>query len=142
LKFDTVNALVGNCYAYNIPKDLQREELVFEMKSIKGSFNYYIFPDNNNLNNIKYYNNEKLNGFITSKGNVSNRSSTKVILNMKMRNKQIIGDWKICIKTEDQNSEDSLYTIQAYLASNHYDIKEYQKLLLRKKLKKYLIFNF
>ena len=40
--------------------------------------------------------------------------------------------------TEDQNSEDSLYTIQAYLASNHYDIKEYQKLLLRKKLKKYL----
>ena len=44
--------------------------------------------------------------------------------------------------TEDQNSEDSLYTIQAYLASNHYDIKEYQKLLLRKKLKKYLNFNF
>jgi hypothetical protein len=134
LKFDTVNYDVGNCYVYNIPNESTKEELVFEMRSIKGNFNYYIFPDNNNLNNIKYYNNEKLNGFITAKGTISDKKSNQIVLDMKIRNKQISGDWKICIKTEDQKSENSLYTIQGYLASNHHHIKEYQKLLYRKKI--------
>lgn len=132
LKFDTVNNDFVNCYAYNIPKDYKKEELVFEMKSIRGNFNYYIFPDNNNLNNIKYYNNEKLNGFITAKGNVSDKDSKKIVLDRKTRSKQVTGDWKICIKTEQEKATNAMYTIQAYLSSNHYDIKEYQKLLLRK----------
>ena len=102
------------------------------MKSIKGNFDYYIFPDNNNLNDFKYYNNEKLNGFITQKGNVTDGNSKKILLDMKMRKKQITGDWKICVKTEEQKPANAMYTIQAYLASNHYDIKEYQKLLFRK----------
>jgi len=131
LKFDTVNHEVVNCYAYKIPKETlpKHDELVFEMKSIRGDdFDYYIFPDNNNLNNIKYYNNEKLNGFITAKGQVKGKDSKKIVLDMKMRRKQTTGDWKICIKTE-QKFSNAMYTIQAYLASNHYDIKEYQKLL-------------
>jgi hypothetical protein len=132
LKFDTVNSEIGNCYVYNIPNESSKENLVFEMRSIKGSFDYYIFPDNNNLNNIKYYNNEKLNGFITLKGNISEKNSNQVILDMKIRNKQTAGDWKICIKSDDQKSENSMYTIQGYLASNHHHIKEYQKLLYRK----------
>lgn len=125
LKFDSVNTEMGNCYAYNIPKNSKKDELMFEMKSIKGQMNYYIFPDNNNLNNIKYYNNEKLNGFITLKGKLTENESRKIGLDRKMRFKQTTGDWKICIKSE----EDAFYTIQAYLASNQYDIKEYQKLL-------------
>lgn len=133
LKFDSVSAEMGNCYAYNIPKIAKKEELVVEMKSIRGNFDYYIFPDNNNLNNIKYYNNEKLNGFITVKGNISDRNNGKIVLDMKKRSKQVTGDWKICIKTEEQKPASAMYTIQAYLASHHYDIKEYQKLLYRKK---------
>jgi hypothetical protein len=127
LKFETVAKDFSNCYAYNIPQEKQEDELVFEIKSIKGDLEFYVFPDNKNLNDFNDFNNEKLNKFITSKGYLENQSNKKIVLDAKLRNKQNFGEWKICIRSESQ--DETMYTIQGYLASNHHHIKEYQKLL-------------
>lgn len=124
LKFDSVKNDIKNCYAYSIPNDRTEEELIFEIKSIKGKIEYSIFAE---INDNKK--NQENNNSITLQGEVMDKNYSKIILTSADRKNNTQGSWKICLNSGEKSS---LYTLQAYLASNHEHIKEYQKLLFSK----------
>lgn len=117
LKFDSLRDDNKNCYSFNINKENADQDLIFEVKSIKGKMNYQIMG-NDNI--------PKLNG------EVSEKLKEKIILNSSLRNNKNDGVWKICLFNADKNEKSALYTMQAYLASNLEHVKEYKKLLLSK----------
>lgn len=121
LKFDSVKDNSKNCYIYNIPTARKNEELVYEIKSIKGAVNYFVYNGNSN---------EEINSKMVNEGQNGEGNEKRIVIDQETRNTQKDGNWKICMMSVDGRS--SLYTIQGYMSSNMESVKEFQKLLYSK----------
>ncbi len=120
LKFESIKENHRNCYSYNIINENKGEELIYEIKSIKGKLNYIIFAEN-------------VNSIPALKGEVLENTKERIILNSSMRRNEIEGNWKICVSCDNKGSNNmGLYTLQAYMGNNHEHVKEYQRMLYGK----------
>lgn len=115
LKFDSVKADKQNCYVYNIAKEKAQEDLVFELKAIKGNISYSVYSDKD--------------AKAVMQGEVAGKDKAKVALSAEQRGSQVDGNWKVCVVKKDNEGKSALFGLQAYLAGNHEHVKEYQKLL-------------
>jgi hypothetical protein len=118
LKFDSAKAQNSNCYIYNISKEKAQEDLVFELKAIKGNVSYSVFAVKASKEILK--------------GEVAEKSKVKVALSAQQRGSQVDGSWKVCVTNKDKEGKTALFALQAYLAGNHEHVKELQNLLYGK----------
>ncbi len=119
LKFDAAKAEKTNCYVYNISKKNAQEDLVYELKAIKGNISYSVFGDKD--------------AKAVLQGEVSQQNKSKVALSAQQRRRQVDGSWKVCVVNKDKVANSALYALHVYLAGNHQHVKEYKKLLFSKK---------
>ncbi len=118
LKFGSAKAEKLNCYVYNISKEKAQEDLVFELKAIKGNVGYSVLSGKDPK--------------VVLQGEALEKDKVKVALSAQQRGSQAEGEWKVCVVNKDKDAKNALYALQAYLAGNHEHVKEYQKLLFSK----------
>lgn len=114
LKFETINSEKPVCYSYRIDASSSKEDLLINIKSVKGDLDITLAP-NNNFSAVNAFNFK-----------VDNSTEKRYVLSSNVRNKNTNGDnWSICVKGE----KTSYYTLQVFTRNKTDVVKDYKKLL-------------
>lgn len=117
LKFETVNSENPVCYSYNIDPNSLKEDLIINIKSVKGDLNVSLDPNNRN----------GVSNTFTFK--VDSNTEKRYVLTNQVRNNNSKSDrWFICVKGENN----SYYTLQVFTRNKSEIVKDYKKLLFSK----------
>lgn len=120
MKFQNILQNERVCYKYTISNADAKDNVVIDVKGIKGDVQFYLSP--NKLPTSNNYTH-------TFKTNAT--SETKFELTSAMRAEQKVesGVWFLCAMTQDTFS---FYAIQEYLVKNTSQVLDFKKLLLSK----------
>jgi hypothetical protein len=112
INFEWIKQNENLCFSYNIESFNKNDDLIINMRSIKGDMNLILHPKNDFSEVIKE--------------RVLPEKENRFSISKHMRLDNNAGEWLICVEGK---SEKNLFSLQVYINTNEKKVNEYKKLL-------------